>query len=153
YLRKDEKMPDVALVSRLVGRWIEATNHALVVADDAHTKELADDAAPREARDTSVEKVREVLLDLRAAADTAYGAAGLRKLALAEAVATDPAAVAAQARQARDALADDEVKLPKPRRAGIKLDRAAFAAELDAELPPLKKALDAVAREAREAEA
>ncbi len=52
-----------------------------------------------------------------------------------------------------DALVDESVRLPAARRRGLSLDRQAFAEELELELPLLEKALAAVAREAREAEA
>ncbi|MSP63534.1 MAG: hypothetical protein EXR72_24960 [Myxococcales bacterium] len=56
HLRKGEKMPDTALLARLVGRSLGADNEALARADKAHEAELADDAAPRTKRDTSAEK-------------------------------------------------------------------------------------------------
>ncbi|MDI3282957.1 hypothetical protein [Polyangium sp. 15x6] len=153
HLRPDEEMPDVSLFLRLVGRLIATENEALVRADAAHERELADDAAPRKARDEAVEKVRRILVDLRAAVETTCGMAGLPRLHLLEAVPTDPSVLATIGRSVLDALRDESVRLPAPRRRGLSLDREAFAEELELELPPLEKALAAVAREAREAEA
>lgn len=153
YLKAGEAMPDVALLVRLFGRKVKADNAALVAADHAHEKELSDDAAPREARDKASGEARGVLLDLRAAVEAVYGAAGLTLLGIAAAVPTDASAVAAYGANALKALEDASIKLPKPRRSAMKVDRAAFADDLRAELPPLQKALDKVAVEDREKEA
>jgi len=153
HLRPDEQMPDFGLFLRLVGRLIATENEVLVRADAAHERELADDAAPRKARDEAVEKVRRILVDLRAAVETTCGMAGLPRLHLLEAVPTDPSVLATIGRSVLDALRDESVRLPAARRRGLSLDREAFAEELELELPPLEKALAAVAREAREAEA
>ncbi len=153
HLRPDEQMPDIALAIRLVGRLIAAENETLVRADAAHERELADDAAPRKARDEGTEKVRRILVDLRAAVETTCGLSGLPRLHLAEAVPTDSSVLATIGRAVWDALRDESVRLPAPRRRGLSLDRLAFAEELAAELPLLEKALGAVAREMREAEA
>lgn len=151
YLAKGETMPDLGLLARLLGRGIEARAKALVDADVAHEKELGDDAQPREQRDAAAEKVRHVLVDLRAVAEPTYGAAGLRLLSLAGAVPSDPSVLKTTAAAVSAALLDDKLKLPKARK-GMKLDRQVFADELAESLPALGKALNDVAREAREAE-
>ena len=51
------------------------------------------------------------------------------------------------------ALKDRTIKLPKPKRAGMKIERAAFADDIAGELPALQKALAKVAVEDREKEA
>ncbi|WP_437896508.1 hypothetical protein [Sorangium sp. So ce124] len=155
-LRSGEKMPDVALLMRLVARRLAADTAALVAADDAHERELADDAAPREARDEAAARLRSVLVDVVdgcAAVDAAFGPAGLRKLLLDGAVAEDPSVLVTAGERVASALRDAEIKLPKPRRASMKLDRAALADEIAAELPALKRALAKVATEEREKEA
>jgi hypothetical protein len=153
HLQKGETMPDVALLARLVGRLVAVRCDALVAADRAHEAELSDDSAPREARDEAADHVRQVLVDLRSAVDTLYGAAGLTKLRLAAPVPTDPQVLATAGGNVLEALEDATVKLAKPSRAGLKLDRQAFADDLSAEIPKLQAALKVVAREAREAEA
>ncbi len=152
YLKTGETMPDLALLARLVGRSIGSTSEALVKADRAHEAELGDDTAPREARDQAASQVRAVLVDLRAAIDVTYGTPGLTRLGLNTAAPIDPSVLAAQGHTVLDALTDDSVKLPKRRREGMKLDRQAFARELQSSLPALDKALSQVAKEAREAE-
>lgn len=153
HLRQGESMPDGALLARLIGRKILADNAALSTADHAHEKELADDEGPREDRDAAAAKTRSLLVDLRAAVEAAYEARGLSLLGLSDAVPVDPSVLATTAGNVLKALEDADLKLPKPRRAGLKLDRKAFAEELGAELPALQKALQKVAKEDREKEA
>lgn len=153
HLKSGEAMPDVALLVRLIARRIAADTAALVAADDAHEHELADDAAPREARDEAAARLRSALVDGRAAVDAAFGPAGLRKLRLDGAVPEDPSVLVTIGEGVVKALRDPDIKLPKPRRASMKIDRAALAGEIDAELPALRKALAKVATEEREKEA
>ncbi|UQA58114.1 hypothetical protein [Polyangium aurulentum] len=153
YLEPGETMPDLALASRLVGRLIAARSEALVSADVEHERELADDDPPRKARDTATETVRRVLVDLRAALETACGMSALPRLHLSEPVPSDPSVLATYGRTVLDALRDEDIKLPAQRTRGLMIDRKAFAEELATELPTLEKALAHVAREAREAEA
>jgi len=153
HLHKGETLPDVALLARLIGRRLESDSIALVAADQAHEQELSDDAGPREDRDTAAQKVRSVLVDVRAAVDATFGPRVLTVLGLAPAVPVDPSVLATTAEAVSRALKDTSIKLPKPKRAGMKLDRAAFAGDIDAELPALHNALQTVAREDREKEA
>ncbi|WP_437655275.1 hypothetical protein [Sorangium sp. So ce1182] len=157
HLKSGEAMPDVALLVRLMARRIAADTAALVAADDAHEHELADDAAPREARDEARDeaaaRLRSALVDGRAAIDAAFGPAGLRKLRLDGAVPEDPSVLVTIGDRVVKALRDADIKLSKPRRASMKIDRAALAGEIDAELPALRKALAKVATEEREKEA
>lgn len=152
HLQAGEKLPDVGLLVRLVGRKILADSAALVAADGAHERELADDAAPREDRDDAAARVRSLLVDLRAAVESTYGARGLTVLGLGEAISVDPSVLATAGAGAQKALKDAALQLPKPKRAGMTLDRAAFAQEIAAELPALQKALARVATEDREKE-
>lgn len=152
HLRAGETLPDTGLLARLIGRKIAADNAALVAADRAHEKELSDDAGPREDRDAAAVKVRSVLVDLRAAIESAYGARGLTLLGLGDAIAVDPSVLAAAGGNVQKALKDPTLQLPKPKRAGMTIDRAAFALDLTAELPALQKALAKVATEDREKE-
>lgn len=152
YLGRGEGMPDLELLCRLIGRMVAARSKALADADAAHERELADDAAPREARDEAAAAVRGVLVDLRAAIEAAHGAPGLTLLSLGGPVLADATALAAQGREVLAALSDATRKLPKPRRAGLRVERSAFVDDLREELGKLEAALGAVAREAREAE-
>lgn len=151
YLQKGEAMPDIALLLSLLSRRLKHHIDSLVKADNNHEAELADDAAPRDARDDAAEKVRLVLVDIRDIAATAFGAAGLTKLGLSESIPDDPSGVASRAKTVVDALLNGAIKLPKSRRASLKFDRKGLADELHEGVPDLSKALNNVAREEREA--
>jgi hypothetical protein len=153
HLQAGEKLPDVGLLAQLIGRKILADSAALLAADRAHEQELADDDGPREDRDEAAAKVRSVLVDLRAAIESSHGPRGLTLLGIGDAVSVDPSVLATAGVNAQKALKDPEIKLPKPKRAGLKIDLAAFADDLAAELPVLQKALAKVATEEREKEA
>ncbi len=152
HLGPGEALPDSGLLVRLIGRKILADNAALVARDREHEKELADDAGPREARDDAASKVRSALVDLRGAVESTYGAPGLTLLGLSDAIPVDPTVIAATASSVVKALKDADIKLPKPKRAAMKLDRAAFAVDVAEDLPALQKALARVAKEDREKE-
>ena len=57
-------MPDIAFLLTLVGRRLKALLEILVKADNNHETELADDAAPRDARDRC-ERFGYLLLEAR----------------------------------------------------------------------------------------
>jgi hypothetical protein len=97
--------------------------------------------------------VRSSIVDLRSVIDSSFGAEGLTKLGIAGAVPTDATVLETLAPIIAKQLRDEKVKLPKPKRAGVKLDRGALADELESHVPSLLKAQKDVAREAREAEA
>lgn len=153
HLKKGEALPDIAALANLLARRLKAEIDGLVETDRAHEAELSDDAAHREARDAAAENVRIALVDLRDAVSTAYGAQGLRALGLTEAIAVDPSSISSRAKTVQKNLLDDSIKLPKPRRASLKVDRKGFAAEIGEDLPVLAKALENVAREEREGKA
>lgn len=133
-------------------RALEAANRDLVRADEAHEQELSDDSSSRSLRDEKADALRDTLSDLRNAVSVTYGDVGLQLLQLADPAPGDPSALAQYARNVANALTNDAVDLPRPRRPGLRLDRRALADEIHAHLPALESALEAVAREAREAE-
>ena len=153
YLKAGEAWPNVALLTTLVGRKIAADTAALVAADEAHERELSDDAAPREQRDEAAVKVRGVLVDLRAAIEAAYGATGLTQLGVDQAISEDPSVLARTVAAVAKILSDASLRLPTTKRAAMKIDRYGFAEEVGAELPLLVKGLALVAKEEREKEA
>ena len=126
HLRAGETLPDTGLLARLIGRKIAADSAALVAADRAHEQELSDDAGPREDRDEAAAKVRSVLVDLREAVESTYGARGLTLLGLEDAIAVDPSALATAGGSVQTTLKDATIQLPKPKRAGMTSDRGAF---------------------------
>ena len=154
YEHKGEKTPDVGLLVRLLGRELAAVLAALSAADRAHEAELGDDAGPRAQRDEAAQQ-------LRAGGEHPRPRRGLLR-------ARDPGAPrsgharAAGSRRAQE-LRRDGGRGPARRRRGpaaalatrrgLRIDRKALAEDLAAHVPTLATALDAVAREKREADA
>ncbi len=151
-LKKGEKMPDIALLARLVIRALGTTSAALIAADKAHEAELADDTAPRELRDEEAQRVYQTLVDLRAGVAAALGQEGLRVLGLDHSTSSDPSVLFNEGSTVLEKLRDKGLKLPPHRRKGVRFDASDFADELEAHLAPLGQALKDVAREVREAE-
>lgn len=148
-----EKMPDIALLVALFARKLRRTNAELVAASDALDKELADDAAPRAARDEAAAALTAEVVDIRAVVESTFGMATLKSLGLDGKTEVEPKAILAQARKLSAALSEPARKWPKPLRKGVKVDPSAWGADLDAWIPKLEKALKDVARETREAQA
>lgn len=151
--KKEGELPNLGLAVVLLARALRDVNHKLVDASDAYDGELADDTAPRDARDEATAALVSSMVGIRGAVETVYGAPGLRALGIDGRTPTEPKAVLSHGRKLGTSLRDAKVKLPKALRQGVKIDRKAFAAELDEPLAKLDKALKDVAREAREAQA
>jgi hypothetical protein len=153
HLRGGERMPDVEMLTKLLGRELVSLTDTMQRADRAHANELADDAAPRVMRDRHAATLREIYSDMRAFISAGYGDEVLAQLRLSDAASYSPAVLAEQVQAAREALLDTNIKLPKSRRKGAKFDREAFAEEMSESLLALQKALEAAHREAKEADA
>ena len=153
YLRKKESMPDVGLALTLVGRALRASSEALVEASRVHDAELADDAAPREARDTSAAELVSLTVGIRSAVDAVYGQAGLKALGLDGRTPTDSKAILEHARNLSKRLGDPKLAWPKALRSGVKLQPEVWIAELKEPVARLEAARKDVAREEREAQA
>jgi hypothetical protein len=151
--KKDGKAPDLGLAVVLLARALREASDALVRASDAYDAELADDAAPREARDSATAALNAELVGIRGTIEAVYGTLGLKALGIEGRTPVEPKAVFSQASKVAAALRDPKVKLPRATRKGVKVDREALAEELDAPLATLKASLGDVAREAREAQA
>ena len=150
HLQRGEKLPDVALLAQLFLRWLGQAETDLVAADLTYERELADDDAPRRARDEAATEVRDQLIELRDLTDALYGAAAVRQLGMTGETPTDPMALLRQAKAVLSALGT--TKLPPPRRKGAELAPKELEAELRVPAAALDKALTSVSREAREAE-
>ena len=148
---KGAKAPDVGPLLAALGSLVTVRSDALSAADQAHELEMADDQAPREARDAATEKGRETLIDLRAALAGTYGNASLSKVGLSGPAPQDPQALLAYGRKVQESLA--QVKLGAPKRKGVQVDLKVFGKELDTQLGALESALKDVARETREGQA
>lgn len=151
--KKEGKVPDLGLAVLLIARALRDVTGELVAKSDAYDAELADDSAPRDARDTAVAALVDTMVGVRAAVETLYGTPGLEALGIDGRTPTDPAGIASHASKAASRLRDPKVELPKAVRKGIKIDLAALAGELDAPLATLAQAQKDVVREVREAQA
>jgi hypothetical protein len=151
YLRKGEKIPNLALFMHLVTRALADARDAMVAADEAHQAELADDAAPREARDEAATALYAEITDLREWLTGLYGAAATKRLGFSDITPRDPVALERFAGEITGALGSQP--LPKPRRKGVRWAPAETIQQIDALRASLRQHLKDVAREAREAEA
>lgn len=145
------KAPSLAGFLRTAAKLLTTSGAALEHADKAHEHEMADDVAPRNARDEAAAKARETLVDLRAAVQPTYGDAGLSAVGLSAAVPQDPQVLLSVGKKVHALLGT--VDLGEPRRKGVAVDVKVFMKELAASLKSLELALDDVARELREGQA
>lgn len=152
-LEAKEKMPDVALLLKLVARKLRRTNQALVDASDAYDKELADDAGPREARDEAAAALTSEVVGIRGTIESIFGAAMLESLGITGKTEVEPKAILAKAKRLAGELQDPGRKWPKPTRKGIKINPGEWIGDLEPWINALDKTLKDVARESREAQA
>lgn len=131
-------------------RLAEATE-AMVQADDAHLKELSDDADELTARDEAAARLYGEVCDFRDVGGTVYGDAYMRRLGFSGATPRDPVALDRLTTLLLDNVA--ATTPPPVRRKGIALDTAAWIAPLEESRKALSAALSSVATERREAEA
>ena len=130
---------------------LESATGTMVAADTAHMNELGDDAAPRVERDQQAERVADELSALRDAVTVAYGAPALRTLGFDGRTPVDPVQLQLLGSQVVENLG--KWKAPGPSRLpGFELQPELWSAKLNAPLVSLSSALEAVAREKREAD-
>jgi hypothetical protein len=153
FLRKGEHMPDAALLLALMGRRLASTSAVLKQADDAHEKELGDDAAPRDARDAAASVLYTTCTEIRDQIASVHGDSAITALRINGTTPSDALELETWATNFAGRLRDKAVKLPDPKRRTARIDREAMAEELESSLTPLIKAMKDVAREKREAEA
>lgn len=152
HLAAGERLPDVALLLRLLGRGITADGDTLGRVDLAHEKELSDDTGPRRRRDESAAALYQISYETRDAVSSHYGEEALAALTMSAPAPTDPTALVHWVKSAVERLHDPKAKLPAPRSKAVRIDRKALGDELAAGLPALSAALKDVERERREAE-
>jgi hypothetical protein len=150
-LERGEKLPDLALLTKLLERTLEIASAELVAADAAHQAELRDDDAPRAARDEAAEELRAELVELRSTVLGLYGQTGLKALALVGETPRDPVVLSRFASDVLSAL--PTASLPPSKVKGAKLDTKEVAQALAPLLKALDKHMTTVAREEKEAHA
>jgi hypothetical protein len=137
-----------AFLKALHGALAESV-HKLTEADLAHAQELADDDAPRAARDAALADVRERLISLRATFASVYGAPILKAYGLAGETPSDPELLLNRANNVAALLSSKPISA-KPKQEGVTVDAKVLASGLTAAAKELQKALNDVRREERE---
>ncbi|MBK8258535.1 MAG: hypothetical protein IPK82_38480 [Polyangiaceae bacterium] len=149
---KKQPLPDIGALLHIVAAALRAQAADLQQKSAAHDAELADDAAPRQARDNATAELTQTLVAIRATTETVYGRAGLQALGIDGRTPTDSKAIQEHARNFLARIKDPKLKLPKPQE-GVVIDKAVWIAKVEKTLPVLTQARKDVAREEREAEA
>lgn len=149
FLREGEALPDAQLLVELLLRRMEARLGALVETDRLHNDELADDPPLRAARESGVETLRASLMELFEVVVGIYGG-GARTALWSGRLDNDPARLVHSADVVIRGLPG--AALGESRLTGVELDRAAWVTRLSSEQAALSTALEALAREGREAE-
>lgn len=119
--------------------------------DQAHAVELADDAAPRQARETARTALREGIIGIRSTLEGVYGASILSVYGLAGETPTDSDELLHMAATTEELLRSRPLT-EKPLRIGITVDAKAIADDLQGRIAELRTALGDVRREEREAQ-
>jgi hypothetical protein len=153
FLQAKEKMPDIALVVKLVSRYQQHKIDSLVAKSDAHDRELADDAEPRERRDGAADALGSEIIEIRDTLQSTFGPAIVGELGLAGQTDREPKAILAKSKRVLTDLKNAKRKWPNPRRRGVKIQPAEWVEDLEPHIVTLEKALGDVARETREAQA
>ena len=129
---------------------IEAAVAALEAADQAHEAELADDSEPRRVRDDAADAGRATLVLIKQSVAAVWGSAGLRALRLEGDTPKQADQIRAQLEQF--AAMPGHTAMPARTNPLQTFDLMPAAQHAQADAAALKAALQAVAREEREAE-
>lgn len=144
-------VPDIERFLKLSGKLLTSRSLTLVRASNAHDREMADDAEPRDRRDSRESSVRARLGGLRLNVQGAFGDAGLRALALWEPIPPGPGPLKNYAQSVLNALVQPGVTLvPLHADDAFEFKPAKAVDSLRALLAELTTALDDVARESVE---
>lgn len=119
--------------------------------DQAHAMEMADDAAPRQARETARTSLREGLIGLRGTLEGVYGGKILSAYGLTGETPLEADELLHMASATEELLRSRPIT-EKPLRIGVTLDMKAIADDLQSRIAELRTALGDVRREEREAQ-
>jgi hypothetical protein len=148
-----ETLPDFVTFQLQLARYLEQRIDAIVQADELHFKELDDDQEPRRRRDEATQAVYDTLVAIRDSLTAAFGAdRGAELLGVEGRTSLDPLTLFRQASRALERLTDESLELPPARLAGVDLDLATLAGQLQPALDELGQSLTTVDRELRETE-
>ena len=131
---------------------IAASRQKLIEADKAHLDELTDDAGPRLVRDGVVASVRQKLIDIRQIAQGLFGLAhAIEIVAVDGSTALQPEFLWRQAEHTLSRLRSPDLRLPKASTASITFDPLTLADELEPLVTALRRAIDGIEIDRREA--
>lgn len=154
FLEEGETPFDFLLLLRVLARMIRASLATLVSADEAHLDELTNDVVARSLRDSLVVAVRQKLIDVRQIVQGLFGSErAVEIVPLDGPTASQPEHLWRQGRHTLHRLEAPGLTLPEPSTGGVTFDPAPLAGELRPLVTGLRSALDAVAKDRREAEA
>lgn len=149
YLKKGETLPNFAFIGELTQRVLRHRADEMAAADAAHNSELADDAEPRDRRDTAARQVYSDIVRIKEEVGVLFGPAWVTKLALPSEVPQDPLLLLRTASLLKKAISN--ATFPKPKMEGIgKVDKAPWLARLTGPVAELDTAIKDVSREERE---
>jgi len=141
----------VAQVLGALGRVLDQARNDLTTADLANAAELADDVAPRAARDQAIVEVRARLISIRGTLSSVFGSGILPLYGLGGETPDDPELLAHRAANVAKLLADRPI-MEQPKQAGVTVNALALAHSLQEPMKSLTVALGDVGREEREAQ-
>ena len=144
-------VPDMGVMLLTLAKALRDASAELVDKSQQHEVELADDAAPREARDAATKQLVQAMVAIRATVETVYGHAGLKALGLDGRTPTDSKAIGAHARTFVKLATSPGLKLPKPQE-GVAVDIKVWIKKVSKPLRALDQARKDVAKEEREAQ-
>ena len=131
---------------------IAASRQQLVDADKAHLDELSDDVGPRLERDDVVGAVRQKLIDIRQLAQVLFGPAhAIEIVAVDGLTALQPEHLWRQAEHTLSRLRSPDLNLPAASTASVTFDPLQLADELEPLVTALRRAIDGVEIDRREA--
>ena len=146
----EEAAQAAAVLLRKARSRLGVVTHGMMLSDSEHIKELADDGASFQLRDTAFNTLYTEMCNLRESGNTVYGADYLQRLGFKGATPRDPVALEQLAGVVKDKLASEVP--PSPLMRGFSLDIKAWLEPLETKRSALADALSAVAVEKREAE-
>ncbi|RYE79852.1 MAG: hypothetical protein EOO74_03060, partial [Myxococcales bacterium] len=129
---------------------IDTSTLALEKATESHARELADDAAPRQARDEATAELVDLLVRARRTIESAYGRAGLAALGLSGRTPTDTPGALALAKKLHHDLSHEVFAGLSPLDEALSVNPKPWLKQLATLITHLDHALTSVAREERE---
>ncbi len=154
-LNGEETLPDLPVLTTLLGRVQATGTQRLIAADAAHEEELVGDVESRLLREEVGGRVRKKLVEIRRFAAGVFGperSAEVLGAPGATATLTEGERLWRQAEDTVKRLEDPGFTVPVMTTASLQFDPAQLAAELASDNDAFREALDAVALEQRKAE-